>query len=71
MGFTQKGVKFWDNMEGCRMEEKRALDGTQDTGLKGEEETAVELESELPSPTCGLSSSESRGWDLPGVVKEP
>ena len=43
----------------------------QGTGLKEEEETAVELESELPSPTCGLSSSESRGWDLPGVVKEP
>lgn len=25
------GVKFWDNIEGCRMEEKRALDGAQDT----------------------------------------
>lgn len=59
MGTTWKGVEW-----------KRRGPWTGHTGLKEEEETAVELESELPSPTCGLSSSESCGWDLPGVVKE-
>lgn len=24
------GVKFWDNIEGCRMEEKRALDRSEE-----------------------------------------
>lgn len=31
LGVHPKGVKFGDSMEGCRMEERRALDGTQDT----------------------------------------
>ena len=43
MGTTWKGVEW-----------KRRGPWTGHTGLKEEEETAVELESELPSPTCGL-----------------